>query len=152
MRFAGHGGIDTGGLTLRLVFDTNVVVSALLFEHGRLAWLRDEWRSKRQVPLISHPTAVELVRVMEYAKFRLSQADREELLGDYLPFTETIEIPSGLKLPQCRDAKDQMFIELAAAADAGALITGDPHLIDMSGDLPFEVLTPAELWAMVDRR
>jgi hypothetical protein len=31
-------------VTIRVVLGTNVVVSALLFENGRLAWLRWTWR------------------------------------------------------------------------------------------------------------
>jgi putative PIN family toxin of toxin-antitoxin system len=35
--------------------------------------------------LLSRTNAGELTRVLGYAKFRLSQDDRRELLGDYLP-------------------------------------------------------------------
>lgn len=135
----------------RIVFDTNVVLSALLFSAGRLSWLRGEWQSARTVPLVSQPTADELVRVLGYSKFRLSQVEREELLGDYLPYAEVVEIAGNLNLPRCRDEHDQMFLELATAGKAEALVTGDPHLIEMSGSLLFQVLTPAKLGTRLGR-
>jgi putative PIN family toxin of toxin-antitoxin system len=139
-------------LTLkRLVFDTNVVVSALLFTHGRLAWLRAKWQSRRLVPLVSNATAAELLRVLSYAKFKLSKSEREELLGDYLPFTEVVEVSPGHQLPRSNDGHDQMFIDLVAAGRAEALASGDPHLLEMADVRPFDVMTPAELGRRLGR-
>lgn len=38
---------------LRAVFDTNVVVSALLFPHGSVAWLREAWAREAIVPVVA---------------------------------------------------------------------------------------------------
>jgi putative PIN family toxin of toxin-antitoxin system len=135
----------------RLVFDTNTVVSALLFRSGRLAWLRSEWRTARMVPLVSKATVLELVRVLSYPKFELSEVEQEELLGEYLPFAEVVQVSGRLDLPNCRDEADQMFLEVAAAGNAGALVTGDSDLLAMVDDLPFEVITPSELGEGHDR-
>jgi predicted nucleic acid-binding protein len=48
----------------RVVLDTNVVLSALLFRGGPTARLRDAWQNGRFVPLASTITADELVRVL----------------------------------------------------------------------------------------
>jgi putative PIN family toxin of toxin-antitoxin system len=111
------------------VFDTNVVVSALLFKSGQLAWLRKAWSDGQVIPLLSPVTARELLRVLAYPKFRLSGASREELLGDYLPFAQAVAIPSNLEgVPVCRDPFDGPFLELAVAARAAYLVTGDRDL------------------------
>lgn len=55
----------------RVVLDSNVVLSALLFSRGRLAWIRAAWQGGRFVPLASKPTVEELIRVLGYPKFRL---------------------------------------------------------------------------------
>jgi len=86
-------------LVLHVVFDTNTVVSALLFASGGLAWLRQHWREGGSIPLVSRATAAELTRVLSYPKFRLSPADRIELLGDYLPYCETIKLFG--EMPNC---------------------------------------------------
>ena len=70
--------------TPRVVLDTNVALSALLFARGRLAPLRDAWYVQRFVPLLSRNTASELVRVLRYPKFRLSTGEQQELLADLL--------------------------------------------------------------------
>ena len=49
---------------MRVVLDTNAVVSALLFEHGRLTWLRDAWSAGRILPLIDPSCLDELLRVL----------------------------------------------------------------------------------------
>ena len=82
------------------------------------------------IPLVSQATATELIRVLACPKFRLSAGEREELLADYLPYCRSVRIPARLpKLPQCRDANDQMFIELAAVGQADWLVTGDKGLL-----------------------
>lgn len=50
--------------TPRIVLDTNVVLSALVFRKGHLDALRDSWRAKRFVPLVSQTTAAELIRAL----------------------------------------------------------------------------------------
>ncbi|VTU25886.1 hypothetical protein E5CHR_02086 [Variovorax sp. PBL-E5] len=61
----------------RVVFDTNVVLSALLFGGKATRALRDIWQQGGCAPLVSTATAAELVRVLAYRKFRLSPAERE---------------------------------------------------------------------------
>ena len=56
---------------LRVVHDTNVAVSALLFRAGRLAWLRDARDAGTVVPLVCRSTVAELEQVLLYPKFDL---------------------------------------------------------------------------------
>ena len=135
-------------MSLRVVFDTNVVVSALLFEHGRLAWMREVWWERGCVALISAATAAELLTVLAYPKFGLTEEDREELLGEYLPFCEVVEVPvSGSPTVEAEDADDQPFVDLAVAGGADLLVTGDAGLRRSCTGGPFEALAPGELAA-----
>jgi putative PIN family toxin of toxin-antitoxin system len=131
----------------RVVFDTTVVVSALLFEHGRLAWLRRHWREGGCVPLISRATASELTRVFAYPKFRLTAGDRRELLAEYLPYCETVDVTKKCALV-CRDAKDQMFLDLAQSGKADFLITGDQDLLVLAGRTKF-LIAPVEAYLRI---
>ena len=128
-------------MSRRAVFDTNTVVSALLFSNGRLAWLRSHWREGGSVPLISRATAAELTRVLGYPKFRLSPEDRLELLGDYLPYCETVE-PAERCPAVCRDANDQPLLDLAQSGKADLLVTGDEDLLALAGQTTFLIETP----------
>ena len=76
----------------RLVLDTNVLVSALLFPAGTVSWLRDAWQAQAVVPLASRDTTAELIRVLSSPKFQLTADEREELLADYLPWCETVSV------------------------------------------------------------
>lgn len=127
----------------RIVLDTNVLLSTLLFHAGALSWLRLAWQSEAIHPLASHDTTTELIRVLSYPKFKLTSDEREDLLGDYLPWCETVTVPNKIKLPDCRDPFDRPFLELALTAKADALITGDKDLLVLSHLFAVPILTPA---------
>ena len=127
----------------RVVLDTNVLLSALLFHAGSLSWLRHAWRSETIRPLASRDTAAELIRVLSYPKFRLTADEREDLLGDYLPSCETVTVPKRTGVPPCRDPFDRPFLELALAAKADALVSGDKDLLALAGAFAVPILTPA---------
>ena len=130
----------------RLVLDTNILVSALLFHSGRLSWLRGAWSSGRIRPLAGRETTAELIRVLGYPKFRLSDSDRQDILEDYLPFCDTAAVPDPPPaVPECRDPFDRPFLELALAARADALVTGDADLQALSDAFVVPILTPAGL-------
>lgn len=116
---------------MRIVFDTNTVVSALLFGHGQLSWLRDHWRSGNVTLLVSKPTIDELIRVLAYPKFKLDKAEIEALLADYLPFTKAVTVPPQPHAPRCSDVNDQMFVDLAIKGQVDILVTGDNDLLRM---------------------
>jgi len=128
---------------MRVVFDTNTVISALLFG-GTMDWLVTHWQSGLVVPLVSQATTEELLRVLHYSKFGLSDDKANSLTNRYLPFTKQIEVFVSSKLPQCRDIHDQKFIDLAVVGKAEVLVSGDNDLQVMKALLPFAVLTPKE--------
>ena len=118
----------------RVVLDTNVVVSALLFGAGPTARLRSAWQAGRIVPLASTATARELVRVLAYPKFRLEASEQQDLLADYLPWVTVVRIPDPPPaVPACRDPFDVPFLHLAVAGQARALVTGDRALLALAG-------------------
>jgi hypothetical protein len=126
--------------------DTNVLVSALVFE-GRLAWIREAWKTGRLTPLVTHDSVDELIRVLAYPKFRLEPDEIESFLEDILPHAEAVEIPpSPTRLAlRCPDPDDRKFVSLAEAAGADVLVTGDPDLLELAAEAPFPIVSPADL-------
>lgn len=120
---------------LRVVLDTNVVLSALVFGGSTAGRLRLAWQHGVFLPLASTATAQELVRVLGYPKFRLSLQEQEELLADYLPHTHAVRIPQPPpSVPVCRDAMDLPFMQLAVAGRAHVLVSGDRDLLVLAGE------------------
>jgi uncharacterized protein len=118
----------------RVVLDTNVVVSALLFGGGPTARVRAAWMAGRFVPLASAATAQELVRVLAYPKFSLTTDEQQDLLADYLPWVQVVRIPDPPPVaPPCRDPFDLPFLHLAIAGKGDALVSGDKALLVLAG-------------------
>jgi uncharacterized protein len=125
----------------RVVFDNSTVVSGLIFSSGRLAWLRRHWRDGGCLPLLSRGTASELTRVLAYPKFKLSADELRELLADYLPYCQVIEVTERC-VTECRDANDQMFLDLAQYGGAEVLVSSDRDLLVLAGETTFLIETP----------
>jgi uncharacterized protein len=145
---------------LRVVLDTNVVLSALLFRSGRLSPLRHSWQGQRFVPVVCKQTMSELVRVLGYKKFKLSQVDAKHILAMYMPYVEvhTLEHSASTmaRMPQCRDPKDQIFLDLAHSAQVDCLVTGDEDLLvlddAMRNHSPFHICTPLSFLTRLETR
>jgi putative PIN family toxin of toxin-antitoxin system len=129
-------------MPLRVVFDTNTVISALYFNSSRMKWLRNHWLDRECTPISSRATVAELHRVLSYGKFRLDDQKRLELLADYLPHCELIEVHHPCPI-QCRDKADQPFLDLAYSAHAGILVTGDDDLLSLAKETRFAIESPA---------
>ena len=141
-----RGSASARDAPVRLVLDTNVLVSALLFPSGRVSWLRDAWRSGRIRPIVSRDTTAELIRVLSYPKFALNGGEQQDLLDEYLPFCEAIVVPDPPpEIPECRDPFDRPFLELALAARADVLVTGDGDLLALADQFSVRILSPGAL-------
>jgi putative PIN family toxin of toxin-antitoxin system len=113
---------------LRFVFDTNTVISALLFKDsvpGRAFYLA----LARGNILISSETITELTEVINRRKFDkyLTSGERDEFLESFLVKAELVEVLEDLKI--CRDPKDDKFLNLASSGEANFIVTGDDDLL-----------------------
>ena len=137
---------------LRVVLDTNIVLSVLVFAQGKLAPLREAWQQARCQPLVSSATASELIRALSYPKFKLSEDEQQELLADYLPYCVTVPMPARPpQTPVCRDPSDIPFLQLAIVGKADQLVTGDKDLLSVTG-FPRSIITAERLLSMLAKR
>jgi len=130
---------------LRVVLDNNVVVSALVFPSGRLSWLSQAWQLSDLVPLASRETIAELWHVLGYRKFDLSLSRQIGAMRRYHPWCEMVTITEPPEVPDCRNPRDRPFLELAAFAQADALVTGDGNLLALAPAFTIPIITPAAL-------
>lgn len=112
----------------RVVLDTNVLVSALLFP-GAARELVERWQRGSMRLLASAAMMRELARVLAYQKFRLSEDEISELLHDeVLPFVTPVavrEVPAVI----AEEPADDEFLACALAGHADAVVSGDKHLL-----------------------
>ncbi|MDX9994690.1 MAG: putative toxin-antitoxin system toxin component, PIN family [Rhodocyclaceae bacterium] len=139
---------------LRVVFDTNVLLSLFVFKDSRFAPLRGEVAAGRWTALTSVACLAEYRRVLGYPLFALDDDRQEAAYAAYLALAkigETVE--SSIALPKCRDKDDQKFLELARDARADMLVSADRMLLKMRRGNRlaqlFRILTPDEALAML---
>ena len=129
--------------SVRHVFDTNTLVSAVLFAHSKPGQaLRRALRRGRV--LLSSPTLEELAEVLQREKFEryVTAAEREEFLVAFVErvlFMEPTE-----EIHACRDAKDDKFLELAVSGRATYIISGDDDLLVLHPFRDIAIMTAAE--------
>lgn len=134
---------------LSVVIDTNLVLSALALG-GNTARLRLAWQSDRFIPLASKATITELIRVLAYPKFKLSKAEQEALLADYLPFCDTVLMPEQLPLiPECRAPFNEPFLVLALVGNADYLVIGDRDLLCLTDIFACPIVTVEQLFTII---
>ncbi|HUU39511.1 MAG TPA: putative toxin-antitoxin system toxin component, PIN family [Desulfatiglandales bacterium] len=124
----------------KVVIDTNVLVSALLFGGypGKLITL---WKERRIQPLSYREIMEEYLRVLAYPKFRLAEEEIEYLLShEVLPWFEVIEVQTGQPYV-VDDPSDNKFIWCAVQGNAKAIISSDQHLLSLSS-CPIPIFSP----------
>ena len=131
----------------RVVLDTNILVSALLFQ-AELAGIVDLWKKGRIIPVLSKETFTEFKAVLEYPKFSLTQQEIKVIIEEeVLPYFEVIEIADNIK-GICRDIDDDKFIACAVSASADFIVTGDKDLLDLGKYKSVKIISASVLLKM----
>jgi len=128
---------------IKVVADTNIVVSALLFggTPGKLVSL---WKEKRIIPVVCREMTDELLRVLAYPKFRLSAKEIEYLIyREVMLYVEKVDIESGEIIIQ-NDPSDDIFIRCAMAARIETVISGDKHLLSLESYGKIKIVTASQ--------
>lgn len=130
--------------------DINVVVSALLFPSSVPNQALQKALQTSEI-LMSFPVWSELEDVMNRPKFNryISAKDRKEFLQDFYhlitPFNKITE-----KFTDCRDSKDNKYLELAVCGKADYIITGDSDLLILSPFRSIAIVKPETFVTVVD--
>ena len=130
---------------MRLILDTNILLSALLSPQGASAKLLDAWERKKFTLVACDALIAELREVAGRPFFRTRlRAGASELLAagirDFSLFCR--DLPFG---PVAPDPKDSYLLALAEASKAGFLVTGDKQLLSLSRHKSTRIITPAAM-------
>lgn len=135
---------------MRIVLDTNILVSAVLNELSIPAKVHDIAK-KRHTILTSAETYAELKEVLSRKKFNpyISFTSRGKFLSKFFEMAEMVE--SSEKITACRDPKDNMLLELAVSGNADLIITGDQDLLVLNPFRKIQIVTPAQFLEIVEK-
>jgi len=126
---------------LRIVLDTNVLVSAFLSAEGPPAQVVALVLAGEVDLLFDARVLAEYEEVLARPRFKLDPNDVAEVLRQLVSGGERVDAEP--VEPQLPDPDDQPFLEVALAGEADAIVTGNPRHFPRS--LPVAVLSPRAL-------
>ncbi len=125
---------------MRVVLDTNVFVSGVFFT-GPPHQILNAWRNGRIQILLSEEILKEYQRVGEILSGEHPEVDLGpfiELIANNAELTQPQQLPR----PICDDPDDDKFLACALAGKSRLIISGDKHLLKVSGYKGIQVLRP----------
>ena len=129
---------------MRVVIDTNVLVSAIINPDGMPAQVLDHVFAGECEPVLSAAILDEYTRVLQHARLRLPAHLVERMLHYFRRFA--LPVPAAHPAYHCSDADDTKFLAAALAGNASVLITGNKR--HFPTHVPrLRILTPAEFIA-----
>jgi hypothetical protein len=136
---------------LRVVLDTNILVSAFLYGGIPLDVL--DLAESSLIELYTSEAALsELLAVLSRSEFqprlRSLRLSANTIVALY---AETANVIAPAPPPRiCSDPADDAFIGIAVAAEADLIVSGDRHLLACSESSPVPVVTASELLRVVE--
>ena len=131
---------------MRVVVDTNVIVSAFLWG-GTPRHLLDTVQAQHLELFTSRALIAELEDVLTREKFaarlRRTRFSAAYLLARYNQFA-TLIAPAEVTVPELRDPKDIHVLACALAARAEVIVSGDDDLRALGSYQGIPILSPAE--------
>jgi uncharacterized protein len=130
---------------LRIVIDTNVIVSGILSRKGAPAELLNAWRERRFL-LLSSSTIVAEVRTVPqypriYNKYHLSDDDIEQTIALLEHDALLVAGDTNVAGSVLDDPKDEMFLACALDGQADVVVSGDHHLLDLGNFRDIPIIT-----------
>lgn len=124
----------------RIVLDTNILISGLLLSSCKPQQVFDVVTQNHTL-LMSESTLAEIVKTFIRPKFDkyVSLATRLAFIASFKQKAEIIKINESIT--DCRDPKDNKFLELAVSGNADVLITGDYDLLVLNPFRTIQIVT-----------
>jgi putative PIN family toxin of toxin-antitoxin system len=129
---------------MRVVLDTNVLVSGLAYPESLPGRILNVWRQGGLEVVLSRYILDELVRVLpRLPRLLMTPSEIRDLADSFLFMADVVE-PCAERDATLRDEKDQLILGTLIAGQAGYLVTGDKDLLALAERYP--IVTPAVFW------
>jgi len=133
---------------MRVVLDSNVFISALLF--GGVPELPIRLAVAGKITLLTSSAILTEVSGVLSSKFRWTEAQVSDLRKEIRSLAEEIRVISQVSL--VADAADNRILECAVDGKADFVITGDRHLLDLKEYVGIRIVSPREFAERVSKR
>jgi uncharacterized protein len=134
---------------MRVVLDTNVVVSGILLPSSVPARVLSLIHFSRIVPVVDSRMLAEYEEVLLRPRLKTPPAVASDFLGRLRDVSDHVivapEAAARVDHLSLLDADDRPFMEVAVSAAAAAIITGNTKHYPAAGLEPIRVLTPRQL-------
>ena len=128
---------------MRVVLDTNVLISAVFFG-GTPGRIIAAWSERRIQLVLSASVLAEYREVGAEIEAKYGGQDFEAFVTLLAVNSDLIDAPEYLDPQVCSDVDDDKFLACATAGAAQVIISGDAALRATSGWRGIEVLTPRQ--------
>jgi putative PIN family toxin of toxin-antitoxin system len=132
---------------LRVVLDTNVIVSGIISPHGPSRQILEAWHQQRFELLVSEALVLEISRVLRYPRlqkiYRLSEADIEVVLASLLNDAYLLE--DLYEVQRSRDPDDNILLACALEGKAAYVVSGDSDLLEIKYYHGTQIVSPRQL-------
>ena len=134
--------------SIRVVFDTNVLVSAIGF--GGKPWECLVRALVGDIQMITAAGALdEFERVIGYDRLPFTDTEQARY-PELLRAEATVIEPSESFRVINEDPDDNQFLEIAADGNAAYIVSGDPHLTSVGRFRGIDIVTPATFLDLID--
>ncbi len=126
---------------MKIILDTNIIISALCFPFSKPRKVFDLSRRKGEI-LVSIQTLNELETVLMRPKFD-KYIDRDLRLAFLNEYSKNVTlIESTKEVTGCRDEKDNKYLSLAVSSEADYIISGDKDLLVLDPYQSTRIISP----------
>lgn len=125
---------------MKVVLDTNVLISAIMFGGKSRIILEMGVRGKIRI-VISHDILKELSEVLIDKKFKLPKAFIQQTIHELLEITELVINTERVSVMK-DDPDDNRILECALCAGAHCIISGDKHLLNLKHFRKIPIVSP----------
>jgi putative PIN family toxin of toxin-antitoxin system len=130
---------------LRVVLDTNILISGLLCRNGASAQALSAWRERRYLLVTSPAIIAEFQAVLSYSRIRAKYTILDDDIRQIAALLnqDALLVPGDIDVAGAipADPDDEKFLACALESQADLIVSGDHHLLELENYKEIPIVT-----------